>query len=557
MRRMVFRSIAKLGSAPMELFWLAGLIRNERNEWNVLAVYRNTETGELSRLEQPIGMLPIMSLGTRFDHGVLMVDELLGEVAEIVIPDVGCPDVITSADVPLELYPLPQGKSGTQRLFRYRTQGAEVLIPVVELVRALFLHNRAMALALMRPGGLEQLYVPQHPGQREIAMVQFTREMPKGVIGKALATEFAWIVLDRDARRSWDSVQRLTAGQRHVLFDPPSIRSSKWVFRGVRNGNQWLVLELKFVGGRRLPFAQLEYSHPAFTKVTALPSGTGGDPASGPSAPEGDEEASTVKDFDVDDGEEGSTSYRGPQIVDAPARRSAFENSVRVAKAAAEVKHHGKKPGNEAAKRPKNKRTRIVEVSSGERAGTAKLPPLEFRLLHAAPDVEMGDLDALDETVRHMRDQLCDVRFAMTLVQLKQGHAVSTIGTTPRPAMVVTLEPPDGQVIILIDIERTGIIALSLMSMRFPSGTSDTVIEGAIRKMLEGWVDLGGHWPTEVERKLKETCFCERIPKALIPRERFRDNAKMWANRLVERLVLKSKSLPTDGSAVGRGAIAA
>lgn len=291
MRRMVFRSIAKLGSAPMELFWLAGLVRNEHNEWNVLAVYRNTETGELSRLEQPIGMLPIMSLGIRFEHGVLKVDELPGEVMEIVIPDMGRPDIITSAEVPFELYPLPQGKSGTQRLFRYRTQGVEVLIPVIELVRALFLHNRTLALALMRPSGLEQLFVPQHPGQREIAMVQFTREMPKSVIGKALALEFAWIVLDRDARRSWDSVQRLTAGQRHVLFDPPSIRSSNWVFRGVRHGNQWLVQELKFVGGRRLPFAKLEYSHPAFTKVTALSSGGGGDPAPGPSAAEGDEEA--------------------------------------------------------------------------------------------------------------------------------------------------------------------------------------------------------------------------------------------------------------------------
>lgn len=83
MRRMVFRSIAKLCSAPMELFWLAGLVRNERNEWNVLAVYRNTETGELSRLEQPIGMLPIMSVGIRFEHGVLKVDELPGEVMEI------------------------------------------------------------------------------------------------------------------------------------------------------------------------------------------------------------------------------------------------------------------------------------------------------------------------------------------------------------------------------------------------------------------------------------------------------------------------------------------
>jgi hypothetical protein len=540
MRRMVFRSIAKLGSAPMELFWLAGLVRNERNEWNVLAVYRNTETGELSRLEQPIGMLPIMSVGIRFEHGVLKVDELPGEVMEIVIPDMGRPDIITSAEVPFELYPLPQGKSGTQRLFRYRTQGVEVLIPVIELVRALFLHNRTLALALMRPSGLEQLFVPQHPGQRDIAMVQFTREMPKSVIGKALALEFAWIVLDRDARRSWDSVQRLTAGQRHVLFDPPSIRSSNWVFRGVRHGNQWLVQELKFVGGRRLPFAKLEYSHPAFTKVTALLSGGGGDPAPGPSAPEGDEEASTVKDFDVDDGEEGSTSYRGPQIVDAPARRSAFENSVIVAKAAAEVKHHGKKPGNKAAKRPKNKRTRIVEVSSGERAGTAKLPPLEFRLLHAAPDVEMGDLDALDETVRHMRDQLPDVHFAMTLVQLKQGHASSTIGARPRPAMVVTIDPHNQEIIVLIDIERTGVIALSLMSMRFPRGSSPHVIEDAVGKMLDGWVELGGHWSTELEKTLEDICACERVPRVLIPREKFRHSAKMWANRLMDRLGLTS-----------------
>lgn len=540
MRRMVFRSIAKLGSAPMELFWLAGLIRNERNEWNVLAVYRNTETGELSRLEQPIGMLPIMSLGTRFEHGVLKVDELPGEVTEIVIPDVGRPDIITSAEVPCELYPLPQGKSGIQRLFRYRTQGVEVLVPVIELVRALFLHNRTLALALMRPSGLEQLFVPQHPGQREIAMVQFTREMPKSVIGKALALEFAWIVLNRDARRSWDSVQRLTAGQRHVLFDPPSIQSSNWVFRGVRHGNQWLVLELKFVGGRRLPFAKLEYSHPAFTKVTALSSGAGGDPAPGPSAPEGDEEASTVKDFDVDDGEEGSTSYRGPQIVDAPARRSAFENSVRVAKAAAEVKHHGKKPGNKAAKRSKNKRTRIVEVSSGERAGTAKLPPLEFRLLHAAPEVEMGDLDALDETVRHMRDQLPDVHFAMTLVQLKQGHVASTIGARPRPAMVITIDPHNQEIIVLIDIERTGVIALSLMSMRFPRGSSSHVIEDAVGKMLDGWVERGGHWSAELEKKLEDTCACERVPRVLIPREKFRHSAKMWANRLMDRLGLTS-----------------
>jgi hypothetical protein len=152
--------------------------------------------------------------------------------------------------------------------------------------------------------------------------------------------------------------------------------------------------------------------------------------------------------------------------------------------------------------------------------------------------MDMGDLDALDETVRHMRDQLPHVRFAMALLPLKQGHAISTVGATPRPAMVVTIEPPDREVIVLIDIERTGIVALSLMSMRFPGGTSSKAREEAIQGMLDGWIDHGGHWPTKIEKKLEGTCACERIPKALIPRGSFQAKARLWGSRLMERFNL-------------------
>ena len=122
MKRMVFKSVAKLvADDPIEVFWLAGLVCNERNEWKVRTVYRNKRTDELISSLEPIGMLPLLTLGTWFNFGELKTGNLPGERVETIVPDVGRPEIITSADLPPELYPLPVGKAGNQRLFRYRT----------------------------------------------------------------------------------------------------------------------------------------------------------------------------------------------------------------------------------------------------------------------------------------------------------------------------------------------------------------------------------------------------------------------------------------------------
>ena len=70
MKRMVFKSVAKLvADDPIEVFWLAGLVCNERNEWKVRTVYRNKRTGEIISSLEPIGMLPLLTLGTWFNFG--------------------------------------------------------------------------------------------------------------------------------------------------------------------------------------------------------------------------------------------------------------------------------------------------------------------------------------------------------------------------------------------------------------------------------------------------------------------------------------------------------
>ena len=214
MKKMVFKWVPKLAEGAAEVFWLAGLVLNEKNEWKVRTVYRNKDTGKLFPSLDPIGMLPLLSLGTWFDrHGQLMTDALPGEMAETIVPDVGNPEVINSDELPPELKTIKKGKAGNQRLFRYWTANGVVLIPAVELVRVLFVHNRTLALALMRPAGLEQLFVPIGPGLREVAKLQFTRGMPQSAIGHDLAKNIAWIALDENARRSWDSVFRLSDGR--------------------------------------------------------------------------------------------------------------------------------------------------------------------------------------------------------------------------------------------------------------------------------------------------------------------------------------------------------
>lgn len=541
MKKMVFKWVPKLAEGAAEVFWLAGLVLNEKNEWKVRTVYRNKDTGKLFPSLDPIGMLPLLSLGTWFDrHGQLMTDALPGEMAETIVPDVGNPEVINSDELPPELYPLPKGKAGNQRLFRYWTANGVVLIPAVELVRVLFVHNRTLALALMRPAGLEQLFVPIGPGLREVAKLQFTRGMPQSAIGHDLAKNIAWIALDENARRSWDSVFRLSEGRSYVLFEPPRIRDSVWVFRGIWCDNQWLVLELNYIGGRKLPIRTLEYTHPQFKKViTVTKEGSRGADA-GQLKSKRDKGPPTQTDFDVDDGESGSSSYRGAQVVGLGSRRRSFDNHVKVVKERKEVERQRNTQEGDRKKPPKPKASRVIQATMGERASAAKLPPLEFKTISSTPLASMGDLEALDETVRHMRDALPEVQFSMGLVPLKQGRAVSIVDSKPRVAMVVTIRPPGKSSVILMDVERSGITALSLMSMRFEADVPEGQMEATVRKMLNGWVDSGGFWSPDAENAVAGSCQCLRLPKMLIPREKFAHFGKCWAARLIERLGLNS-----------------
>lgn len=546
MNRIVYEGIGGSKSQSLQVFWLAGMHRSAQNEWWIRTVLRTQGSGLLHERYLPIGMLPILSLGVWFDQDVLRVDDVFGEEAEAVIHDVSTFDVLTSDGVSPMLYPLPEGKTGTQRLFRYRTTSGDVIIPAIELIRSLFLHNRALALALMRPAGIEQLYYPERPGQRDRASLQFTQEMPARALGERMAMEFAWIALDPAVRRSWDSVLRHSHDRPYVMFDPPSIKESTWSFRGVRHDDQWFVLELYAISGRRLPCNELEYSHPSFERVVRV--ATAGEMGGGRPG-RGCRRLDTHRsdgEWTLRDEHMGSGSYRRAKIADVGAKWTAFENQVTVRKLARTVirpaastrPSTGMNKPLEGASAP-SRCAKVTAVAAGERTDQSALPPLDFKILKALPSSWMGDLAALDEATHHISELLPTVSIRMSLVPLKPGRTVSLLGARMRPAMVVAIVSEGVPSMVLLDIERSGISALSLMALQFHTAPSSSEIEAAVKCMLDGFVDAGGYWSTGSEVALRKWCRCIRIPKLLVPRHRRKEFGKYWARRLILKLGLK------------------
>lgn len=544
MSKLLLQQFADLDSELIEMYWLAGLTHNENNAWFVRSVARGLTSGRFYMQSLPIGMWPVLSMGMAFSKGNLLSMPARGMISNATVLDLSVYEEITSADIPPELYSFEGHDSGIQRLFRYSTDQGEILIPTMELIRYLFLHNRTLANALMRPGDLNRLFRPELPGYRPEQELQFTADIPKRCLSNQFAQEFAWLALDQNARRAWDSVHLKSHGNEYVTFTPPPLKNSEWRFRGVQHGNYWLVLELLQLTGKCHPCDKLYYGHPSLKRVIRDSvshkenADDGEENDDGNNAPTKER---IIYDFQLDDGQTGSKSDSSQQVTDMHSKLSEFDRDIPIKKLL--IDDH--KPTGE----PKDATTsndhliekhQIIKVSAGEQTYNADLPPLNFNLLTPADWDSLGDLEALTNTVHQMANRLPEAQFAMSLCQLKAGRAFSMANRMPRVALVVTIAVPHMPPIVLLDAERTGNVALSLMVLRFNRHRTFESLESTVKLMLDGLIDASGHWNNEIEDTVSDICTCERLPKILSPREDsgLPGKSLVWALKLLSKLRL-------------------
>lgn len=546
---------------PLEIYWLAGLERSASGEWIVRVVTLGMESLRVDMWKLPIGMLPLLSLGICFDDsGMLLETQSRGEIHTVTLPNLANGLEITSADMPPLLHSFFDYSPGVQRLLRYRTNAGEILIPTIELVRYLLLHNKTLANALMVPGQLITLCHFEPIGTYDELTLKFTSDMPVRSLSRDLALEFAWLAVHPEGRKTWDSVYRKSVDQAYVSLDPPAVSDAKMVFRGIERDGVWLVLEILHLSGREPPCKRLLYGHPSFRRMR-------GASVTREGTKDGVQRKSTSgDDVDVEVGDEGSRVAAGQTAVDVGAKSSEFAVRVPIKKIWTQLEppqsRTQKKPAEEEGScAEKSSETAIpkrkvkIKGSVGREVRGALVPPLEFRTLEVFPWDLAGELHALADTIRIMSGMLVDTEIFMSLCRLKPGRAFSSVGRRPRACLVVNILVMNELPIVLLDVDRGGEWALSTMSLTFLEHASFSDIEAHVKTVLDRLVDRGGHWDTLVDGALSNVCRFTRLPKVLPQRgcdagTRYR---VMWAWRLASKLGLPMKISATKRGDEGEG----
>lgn len=531
----------------LEIYWLAGFRETVDHKWQVCAVTSDIGTGALKKWWLPIGFLPLLASGYAFIGGCRSTIPRFGHTMPLRIDDVGAGEEVTTAAIPPEIYSFGGRRRGIQHLLRYRQGERVILVPTIEMVRYLFLHNKTMANALMCPGGIMEFYCPEEPGFQSDLHLRFTKRMPRSCLSEAFVSEFAWIAVDPEGRRSWDSVCDRTAGQEYVSITPPRLLDSRWMIRAIEWEGTILVLEILSMTGKRFPCDVLRYSHPTIRKTKLLrPVGTESYHR------DEDANATTAEPVnahhpEIDITATGSRTNVRQTALHVPAKLGTFDRLIPIHRVVLEARPTSdasdetveRAPFRPSRDRGHPRRFRIT-VSVAEEDSSDALPPIEFHLLEPAGPDEVGELEPMMTVIRLMADALPTVHVASSLCLLKPGRAFSLTGRYRRSCLIALFTPKAGVPLALMTVDHSGEHALSSLALTYRRPCSFQEMEVHLAALLNGLVDNGGHWDMGRVTDWSDLVAVRRLPRVLRCRDRLEDKdyLSVWATKLGIKLGL-------------------
>ncbi|MBP2316733.1 hypothetical protein [Azospirillum soli] len=531
----------------LEVFWLVGFREDAQRGWQVLTVTRDMETERLKPWPLPIGMLPLLAPGRVFIEGCQSRTPNRGCSLVLRVDDVGAAEEVTTKAIPPEVFSFGEHPTGIQHLLRYCQGDRVILVPTVEMVRYLFLHNKTMANALMRSTGIMELFSPEAPGFYPDLHLRFTRGMPRNCLSDPFASEFAWTAVDLEGRHSWDSVRVRTAGQPYVSFTPPHLFDSVWAVRAIEWKATVLVLEINSMSGKRFPCDRLRYSHPSIREAKPFR------PAGFKSLRQNENDFSTpaepadAHELGIDVTAAGSRTNTHQTALHAPAKMGTFDRTIPIervilkARSATPLKQDA--PEREKSRPPRDRqypRRLQTSVSVAEEDSSTSLPPIEFRLLEPAGPDDLGELEPMMAVVRLMAKELPAVHVASSLCLLKPGRAFSTVGRCRRPCLIAIFTPKNGIPLVLVSVDHSGEHALSSLALIYRRPCGFFEMEKHLATLLDGLVENGGSWEARAIERFFDIFFAQRYRKVLCCREKLNngDYLAAWAAKLGARLGL-------------------
>ena len=173
-------------------------------------------------------------------------DQVNFERRSITIPDLSFVEILNAFPaIETLIYLYGEREFLRQKVLIYRVDGVEYILPAVELIRALFLHNKAMCEALMQPSGIDRLYQRPVSTDDSVFELNFSKLISSRLVNEDFAEYFAWIVATPQILNSWNSIYADMMKQRRghtqgwgvqICLSPPPIIDCKLILHGLFPG---------------------------------------------------------------------------------------------------------------------------------------------------------------------------------------------------------------------------------------------------------------------------------------------------------------------------------
>ncbi len=519
----------------VELVWFGSPYIDYRGNWRIRVAFR-TATSQLKIVSYPWGTLPHFRIGQIYLNGKCdPIKPLSGSTYKLVINNFSEGKISNGFKLPKRLIDFGKNPElGLQKVIQFQVDRYTYCIPVIELVRAMFINSQNLATYLLQPHGLDLLVDNSQVDGKRLHFDMSLR-VPVKLATENNARHLSWIYMDQSIRSMWDSVYRLIFSQ--AIKDSPQ-NPNKTLRKGIPldiallpigpvelyvRGDQFidyvLVKEVIGFSGFQHPYEDILFWHPSKKHRETK---------------HGDKHVRLTpkaknNDYTLNDESENAKEDIHQDVLETPPTFMRFTNSPVVTTRKENIKRTN--TGSEfiaTSGRGGKLSGAPEEVSTEDPIFGGNTPPIDFQTLETIPSEEAIGLETFFNMIQILK-QVIPVKISMSILRVPPGKRFSTCPNGARRTCAIVQITNAISTTYLVEVARPDHWSISTLILRPTSTCSKKVIEQNIKLLLEGLVQKGGHWDQYILNRC-DNMVIEKVRHYQI------DDARDWAYRIAGKL---------------------
>lgn len=530
-----FRPWPFLENEDVELFWFGSPYTDFKGDWRVRIAFRRA-SGDLKILSRAWGAIPLLRVGQIYTNGFYnQVRPMSGSSYTFTIPSLDTGTIVNSFKLPKRLIDFGKNPElGKQNILQYSIGDLTYCIPVIELVRAMFINSRLMAYSLLQPHGLEQL-IEKCEFERNVLHFHLDNRVPNTLATESNARHMSWIYLDFKIKAMWESIYRMLFSQAvngssinpaitlrkgiPLGVELPPTGPIEMIVRGEKFLNFILVKEIFGFGGFTHPVNEIEFWHHSKQRQESV---------------FGEKRLRITsriknKDIIINDESENAKEDTNQDVLEAPPTYLKFINYpvVRTRKKSVRRTNTGNDVIVNSGKGGKSSGD-AKEVSVQDSIVGGDTPPIDFQTLEMVPIPEAIGLEDFFKMISMLKE-MTSYSIRISVVRVPPGKRFSICPNGARRTCAIVQLSNTIFTKYIVEVARPDDWSISTLILQPLHDVSLKVIEKEIKMLLDGLVQKSGHW----DKNILERCNKLKIEKVKHYQE---DSLRNWSLRLGNKI---------------------